>query len=1696
MAAPAANLIRSQPPPLLESSTFEDDDEDADPDEEDPGRLTEWANVHGPAVFFFSAPLTQRIQQKKETGVCLPDAALDTERRIFLSNRFLELLYEPSWQDYQPSEQQGQKLDSAQGAEADTSEPLWFTIDCMVKKRKALAREKDSEIYGKKTSAGENDELWHEFWEHYRGDASKRIDPAVASMRASSGPRPPTGNTLPSMSRPTTNAGNTLPLTSRPSTKDPRAYPSSPLNSARDPRLSPNSKGPNTSIFPTLVAPTSARPPKLGQHFDINPPSTSGGFPAVAKRIMQEYDRFEKHERHLAGEPEVPHHHAFGWLKTRKSVTHQDLSDAESSSEESDAEWWGLDEEDLEEVPVAQKLRRRCTTHTNQIQENLESIQKIAQADSTEEQLPTAARLSLHRNAMTAAQAARTALPALERNCRAPVHCFTGFDDYKKRQHFIQDAKPTYELKMQFKPDVKSKTSAPWRVSLSKEDVAVMASGAPQSFMSASVHAHESLREWRRGVEQGVGDAGADPATPPASRRLKVKPLPPPAFFSRPWSRDKRANKDPDSGAKQNNGAKQSSAGKQSETHMSPIERFAKVCRNTGLQPQLASIRFLMKLPPKLDIRGMGYADEDLLALAAALPYDGIIEAVDFGENPRLTDTSLCTILRALSRRFADMLQTLKIDHCNHLGKHTITLGVKLIRKGTLMNLQMIDFGGLTIGLQEYLDLAQAVQGHQKIRDVRLAETGLGMRDRAHAVEVLEKILGNKQLESLELGWNSLDTMAFKTLGRCLLASQKLKSLGIANTGPCWDPAINGSPVLVFLEFLSADSTLTALDLSNNSFDEQAPLVLEASACRHPRLETIDISVNPIGLTGKRSLLRLIARCPVLNAVRHEQCSVLKSSDCRGPFDGDPSGIYVMNMAHPVQRAILRLLLMRLCEGPHATQPSKIVQRAMLRFGNKETPFSFESLKRNKHGVWDVPVSGELMCEVAAGEVILGEQAGSKDPPRIVVDRMLRRSRITLDGRLKTSIVLAQIKAESDEFELKTLLVALSRDFMLTPAQVEALCKTGMDCHSCGKDPVGTYSLLLPCLMTPREVQQVSHCLPTLNDAVRVNHEARWLLNLNYENPTGHYDLNLAVPSDRSTVEQLLFLNRWELHVWKAAGRTDISQHGNWKNFRNEVYGNRAYIWRTEEWGVTGNDTLSFDYVSLRRPPKHAQAVSDEAWTQILDALAVAIYKKGFGNVKRSIARYSQVVFKQDPRNSVSSTRTSPRRAHGRRMSTQVINNHSRLTKRWETDEEHTRKRDSTYRCALWAVCAVSGRVWVRCSQLRDLLCVFCWSTARSDVLTALLLRTMDWPLNNKICRCKFSHENWTQLKQRLGYLTLFQVFQPENCWFHLDLAVYEQRKTLQMLISITVAEDLRNMSDARINRLGPGSDENWDELVQGVPQTWEQFENIPPKGIFEAVYRCSMDTVKLRARRRVAVQAGWENIPDDEAKMMTAVTWWSVLDEVPMELIHLLEFFFQKFDCLDEVFKFLDVNSDGVLNAREFMESIRSLGYTLPPDSTKAGINGKARALTVVSQPSNSKKTIADNGRTSDLSSKIQSAEEERLIDAIMVVNRFLDPNHDGAITHKEFKVLEGIWRELTQTSWEFVRHMRTCFMSLRNAWEFADEDGSGSMDWAEFKRLARRWEFDGPIRHVYMHMDVDGNDEIGINEWMRLETTAQPHW
>jgi hypothetical protein len=103
-------------------------------------------------------------------------------------------------------------------------------------------------------------------------------------------------------------------------------------------------------------------------------------------------------------------------------------------------------------------------------------------------------------------------------------------------------------------------------------------------------------------------------------------------------------------------------------------------------------------------------------------------------------------------------------------------------------------------------------------------------------------------------------------------------------------------------------------------------------------------------------------------------------------------------------------------------------------------------------------------------------------------------------------------------------------------------------------------------------------------------------------NPTGHYILNLAWPSERIIAEDLMIISWWTAEVAKSSRMPDVSQKGNYQFFRNEFLDTKTFTYRPD-WLLPTSGILEFDVVVPRRLPKTMKVLDESAFGQVKTAL-------------------------------------------------------------------------------------------------------------------------------------------------------------------------------------------------------------------------------------------------------------------------------------------------------------------------------------------------------------------------------------------------------------------------------------------------------------------------------------------------------------
>lgn len=637
----------------------------------------------------------------------------------------------------------------------------------------------------------------------------------------------------------------------------------------------------------------------------------------------------------------------------------------------------------------------------------------------------------------------------------------------------------------------------------------------------------------------------------------------------------------------------------------SETEVYLRECECIGALP--TPMPFVAGASRKLHAWDRSLVDSDLVAVAAALSHDTPLEEVDLEGNTLLTDCSLALVFeKLLGTPAAESLEKISLQQCRHAGPSTVRAVTRLLELddvGGARNLRWLDLGGVPVATSLHLSLCQAIKDHPMLNTLKLSGCGFGVKS-SHTVRNVGLLMSSTTIEELDLGWNCFSKEAFQHMAEKLVANQALRSLCLANSSSTAGASTSGdTPILYFLEELCHDHSLTELDISLNRITFCGSLVIEDALGNH-KLEKLNISENPMGMLGLRSILRLLSR----------SSSGLMHFDCRGCTTGlghdladdrvqlynatNPGGRYRLSLDRPYHRAILRMLY-KACS-QFKVKPKEVFDNISFSQG------MFKQPEVDRDGIWIVPRSGKLELTFSLEKGMQFMLAGmEEDPFSDIVQVHYDLTRVKPSFRKVTPLLVQWRKMSGMVAEQTVLLEALSRDFCLSYPQVAILAMHAPTLES------GIIERLLNCVSGTTARYLLFMLLPSPGEFVSCMRKCDNLLKFNVDNPTGHYFLRLDNVPDYCTAEQLLLLDQWESNICRRQGLLPVSQKGDYTRIRNEKYNHHnlcdgVEVKKISDWKIPFTGSLEFDYVSARRP-KVLKPVEQDTFDSILVCLHVSL---------------------------------------------------------------------------------------------------------------------------------------------------------------------------------------------------------------------------------------------------------------------------------------------------------------------------------------------------------------------------------------------------------------------------------------------------------------------------------------------------------
>jgi len=358
--------------------------------------------------------------------------------------------------------------------------------------------------------------------------------------------------------------------------------------------------------------------------------------------------------------------------------------------------------------------------------------------------------------------------------------------------------------------------------------------------------------------------------------------------------------------------------------------------------------------------------------------------------------------------------------------------------------------------------------------------------------------------------------------------------------------------------------------------------------------------------------------------------------------------------------------------------------------------------------------------------------------------------------------------------------------------------------------------------------------------------------------------------------------------------------------------------------------------------------------------------------------------------------------------------------------------------CRAWqqfeALRAVSPYVYLAASQLRQLLGAISDAEVRMHVFHVYFYRLTDiW--NVKVCRARFSSDDYAQLLQKLGPVKFFPFIQPEQVMLDCDFSIHDEKLAVNLLVMLQQKEGALLLEPRYIREDGTE-----DKLVTGVPRAWAKFSDCPRAGTFQAKYFVAPEKRNMKTRTDFLAAFGRWRVGQLKQE---DVAWWSSLSDVSLDIIRFLEAMREKYrGNLKEAFRDIDGGGgNGLITVQEFEEYCERLD-----DSRFQGKNRRER---------------------------------------FRAIFRYLDATLEGSISGEEWMQLDTVRCELDRQTSELYDFFDWRFGDMAKAWATLEQSGDGEMSEEEWSLGLKKLGYFGASTELYSVLDTTNDGTINYDEF-----------
>ncbi len=559
-------------------------------------------------------------------------------------------------------------------------------------------------------------------------------------------------------------------------------------------------------------------------------------------------------------------------------------------------------------------------------------------------------------------------------------------------------------------------------------------------------------------------------------------------------------------------------------------------------------------------------------------------------ENNRLNAQSLVTLFsnikpgQGLEKIYAGK---------NKVNHHTIkALALKLQKLNTLTVLHL---QGTDIRCRQAKLICHTLKSNNSITDLNLSGNKIEQKGGISIGEMLEE---NTSLRMLDISWNYIRDDGAVAIGKAIGKNDTLKWLNLGYN------AFYEIGTEFLADSLETNKCLEYLDLTANKINSRPTIVLANGLDDNENLLDLILDENPLGLNGTRSMLRLYGNGEEDTKLSMKNINMeVNDGNSFDPNELQRSYEFVLTN-NPYEQAVLcdiirkanrhgGVSLINVQYSPEVgihTKPLE-VYRKVLSTEEKET--SIGQLQVNGED-WSGYEEGVITFDV--DYIPCRPSLGNALKPR------------ALDNLLE--VILNEAASDREKMVMIELTCC---DMFFTCEQLiriqTAIPTKKMDLK------VGAVIELIQRVVDPENL----HFFYTDLDN-KILKEVKAVIGQLYyfiaDNPGDHYQLDLGKKYDRVILEKLLEINELDIVYSKeieVCKRRDISQYGDYQNFRNVVYNEvpiippqrpLAKLFQKE---IPTRGLLVFDYTQPRKQTtdKKTKTCSHKQYQRILRDLGI-----------------------------------------------------------------------------------------------------------------------------------------------------------------------------------------------------------------------------------------------------------------------------------------------------------------------------------------------------------------------------------------------------------------------------------------------------------------------------------------------------------